>query len=52
MRGIHSEYPLSLPFNPLPTPIKAIARGYLLLFHKGICSPFLKKKKAIFVCVR
>jgi hypothetical protein len=30
---------LSLPLNPLPTPPKAIARGFLVLFHIGIWSP-------------
>jgi hypothetical protein len=28
--------PLSLPLNPLPTPLKAIARGFLVLFHIAI----------------
>jgi hypothetical protein len=27
--------PLSLPLNPCPTPLKAIARGFLVLFHTG-----------------
>jgi hypothetical protein len=28
--------PSSLPFGSLPTPLKAIARGFLVLFHIGI----------------
>jgi hypothetical protein len=28
--------PLSLPLNPLPTLLKEIARGFLVLFHIGI----------------
>jgi hypothetical protein len=31
--------PLSLPLNLLPTPLKAIARGFVVLFHVGIWSP-------------
>jgi hypothetical protein len=31
--------PLSLPLSILPTPLKAIARGFLVLFHIGIRSP-------------
>jgi hypothetical protein len=26
----------SLPFNPIPAPLKAIARGFLVLFHIDI----------------
>jgi hypothetical protein len=28
--------PSSFPLIALPTPLKAIARGFLVLFHKGI----------------
>jgi hypothetical protein len=28
--------PIATPPNPLPTPLKAIARGFLVLFHIGI----------------
>jgi ABC-type iron transport system FetAB permease component len=28
--------PWSHPLSPLPTPLQAIARGFLLLFHIGI----------------
>jgi hypothetical protein len=31
--------PLSLPLSCLPTPLKATARGFLVLFHIGIWSP-------------
>jgi hypothetical protein len=31
--------PSFLPLSPLPTPLKAIARGFLVLFHIGIWSP-------------
>jgi hypothetical protein len=31
--------PWSLPISPLPTLLKAIARGILVLFHLGIWSP-------------
>jgi hypothetical protein len=30
---------LSLPLSPFPTPLKAIARGLIVLFHIGIGSP-------------
>jgi hypothetical protein len=29
----------SLRLNPLPKPLKAVARGFLVLFHIGIQSP-------------
>jgi hypothetical protein len=31
--------PSSLPLSSLPTPLKALARGFLVLFHIGIWSP-------------
>jgi hypothetical protein len=29
--------PLTLPLSSLPAPLKAIARGFLVLFHVGLC---------------
>jgi hypothetical protein len=31
--------PLSLPLNPLPVPLKTIARGFFVLFHIAIWNP-------------
>jgi hypothetical protein len=31
--------PSSLPLGPLPTTLNAVARGFLVLFHRGIWSP-------------
>jgi hypothetical protein len=31
--------PPSLPLNPVSIPLKAIARGFFVLFHISICSP-------------
>jgi hypothetical protein len=33
---IATSPPLSLPLNPFPTPLKAVARGFFVLFHVGI----------------